>query len=833
MDVKLDSSRSLGSGAGSGSDSGLSSAATSRPSSQLSTSRPSVKFASPRTLVMSFPHQTASESADPSATPTPASTSAPSSSRLPVASSSSSHTAAAHFEHELALQRREFEHRFADFQQLMSAEQAVADCAAYREQLAAMSEQLAVQELFMACQRVELAHFYQQRQREEQQRVWEMQQVQERLRLESERQDGQDEQRGRMDSAASVASDLSAASDVQLLTSSPTATSPQLTRPSRPATPSSALSSVSSVLDAAVSAHSSARPSALQSVNASPFAVRPFSSSSSTSPSAFRPPSASLLSPRRVASAATANHSAFASPFVSSAHRSASVLSALSHSSSSSYAPSAAAGPYPFFSSAASVASPLSQSSPEPALADVLAMTESLLAQTDESLQAERVRTEMLQSTIADLQRRAAATSRQYDADTGEIREQLRIRALVCSKQEEALHRLTFENHSLVQQIIQLQQQLHSHSHSHSQQQPSHPARAMQPSSHHLPAASPALPSSTVHPAAAVRDKSGLLFPPILSAIASSSVGAGRLSKSRFVQSPPAASLSAGFHTDSSHASPISTAALGWSQGWKSYTTDANSGTTQLDESKEQMSLSSNEHTTDSHDAATARTALLLFPALQPHSRAGNDSSNDEGEQPQQPQQLSEDAEIVIASSPLALTAPSPLHFTAAPTAAEAQPAADAAIPTASSAISSSRQSLVHRHTATLQPPPTQPSPEQLHLHDHSHRPPLPPPDTQPARVPALLRSRAAKAAATLTVTGLADTLAVQATSFTKGPPTAMRSAYGEQQQQHEEEEQQRDRAGGAWSDHAGPQHRTAVASAAADESEQGWVVDAASGVAG
>ena len=82
------------------------------------------------------------------------------------------------------------------------------------------------------------------------------------------------------------------------------------------------------------------------------------------------------------------------------------------------------------------------------------------------------------------------------------MKEQLRIRAAVCSKQEEALHRLTFENHSLVQQIIQLQ---------HTHLQPTQPNQPTQPASHHLSAAAATATAYSISARAAmgVRDKSG------------------------------------------------------------------------------------------------------------------------------------------------------------------------------------------------------------------------------------------------------------------------------------------------------------------------------------
>ena len=802
MDLKLDSSRSSASGV----DSDASSASsTSRPASQLSTGRPSVKFASPRTLVVSFSDTARSHSLDTSANATPASTSAPSSSRLAV--SPSPQSSSAHFDAELALQRREFEQRFVEFQQRVSAEQRHADCVSYRQQIAAMSEQLAVQELFMACQRVELAQFYLLRQQEEQQRLWEAQQAQDRARMEVERNGMQDdEQHSRLDSGASNSTADSTASDAVNSTSASIAASPTLHPPSRPATPSSALSSVSSVLEAAVSAphqqhqhHSaSSRPSAHHSVSASPFSIRPSSSSSSLS--ASRPASAALLSPRRTATAASSNYSAFTSPFVSSAARSASVLSSVS------LAPYSSSVAHQFISSAASVGSVSSHSSPEPALADVLSMTESLLAQTDESLQAERSKCETLQSTIADMQRRAAATSRQYDADTAEIREQLRIRAAVCTRQEEALHRLTFENHSLVQQIIQLQHQLQSQQ----SQQQTHPARFAQPSSHHLPAANSTQQTVFARPAVGVREKSVSLFPPIPSASAASSVTVGRLSKSRFVQPPPAASLATGFHTDSSHASPISTAALGWSQGWKSYTSD-NSGTSEVDESKEQLSMQWSMEQLNANSKGVARTPLLLYPSLPSH-RIDSDTL-EEDEQPQHLATLNGDEEVVVASSPLASTAPPHPESTAAVAESDEAPTSDLSVPP-----------LIHVTTPILQPPAPALSPEQLHLHAQFHRPPLPAHESQPSRVPAVLRSRAAKSNAA-TAPLAAESLIVKATSFTAGPSSIAPAAHLEDEEGAAEQIRSKD---GVRNEYTTAQQRGALALAAApeDESEQGWIVE-------
>ena len=384
MEIKLDATRSAGIGGDSGSGSGSvdsSASSTARPFSQLSTGRPSVQFASPRTLAVNFPDSARYGSVDSSAAASPGSTSALSSSRVPLSSSSSVAAGSAHFEHELALQRREFEQRFADFQQRVSTDQTAADCAAYRRQIAAMSEQLTVQELFMACQRVELAHFHRQRQRE-------VQQAEQQARTDIERREKQyDEQRSRVDSAATHSSVHALMSDAALSTANPS-------RPSRPATPTSALSSVSSVLEAAVSA--SSRSSAAQTVPASPYSIRP--SSSSLPPSVSRPASAVLLSPRRPATAATAFQSALASPFHSLAARSASVLSTSSPPPYAHPSSAAAVGAYPFLSSAASATSLPSHSSPEPSLSDVLTLTESLLSQTDESLQAERRQCAMLQS---------------------------------------------------------------------------------------------------------------------------------------------------------------------------------------------------------------------------------------------------------------------------------------------------------------------------------------------------------------------------------------------------------------------------------------------------
>ena len=793
--LQLDSFRSSASTSDS---SGVSSvASTSRPSSQRSHGRPAVTFASPRTLAVHFPDTArSSNSLDPSATATPDSTSAPSSSRLPASLLSST----AHFEHELALQRREFEQRFVDFQQRTAAEQSHAERASSREQIAAMSEQLAVQELFMACQRVELAHFYQQRLRDEQHRLWQTQQAQDRARMESEQRDVQDEQRSRTESTASEAS-VSQPTAVSELTPSAAsgAVSPSMHRSSRPATSSSSLSSVSSVLDAALSAHqqhASHRSSGLQSVTASPFSLRPASASSS-SLSASRPSSAALLSPRRAATAAASIHSAFTPPFASAARSASAIFTGSLPSQQSS-----AAGVYPLLSSAGSVASTSSHSTVEPALADVLALTESLLAQTDASLQAERSNSELLQTTIADMQQRAEVTSRQYDADTAEIREQLRIRATVCSRQEEALHRLTFENHSLVQQIIQLQQQL-------PQQLPTHPAKPTQPSSHHLPAAALTEQPVTSRHAAAIRDRSGCLFPPIPSASSVSSVPLGRLSKSRFVQPPPAVTLASGFHTASSHASPISTAALGWSQGWKTYSSHHDhSGADQRDESKEQWSvpwsMSTNQPDANDGDAAT-RAPLLLFPPLQAAADVSGESSD--GDERSRVASISDHAEVIVASSPLAISAPSQQHFGPAPDDNSSAPLPDGFLTPAASPLH-------HITSPTLQPPATPLSPEKLHLHAHFHRPPPSTHDAQPSRSAAVLRQRSAKASLATPAVVAVDALVVQATAFTAGPhAAAKREVHSEQREAKEKDE---------WGEDATGQQRVAPA----DESERGWVVE-------
>ena len=822
MSIQLiDSSRSIAS-SGSDSTSGTSSASPSRPSSQLSTSRPSVKFASPRTLVMSFPSARSDTSADLSARMASGSnsqdTSALSSSRQLAASSSSS-SGSAHFEHELALQRREFEHRFTHFQQSLSAEQLSADCTAYRHQVAAMSEQLAVQELFMACQRVELAHFYQLRHRDEQQRLWETQQAKERARLEAEQQEVQNDQLlSRLGSAVSAASSHSTtASELSDSPSAPSTASTRAKQSSRPATPPSAASSVSSVLAAAIGAQTSARPSAFPSAAASPYGRS--SPYSLTSPASSRPTTAGLLSPSRSGSAAPSNLSAYTSPFASSAPR---PISSFSPSPLSSRLLSTASS-YPLRSSASSIVSPPYQSSPEPALSDVLALTESLLAQTDEALQAERAKSDALQTAMADMERRATATSRQYDADTAEIKEQLRIRAAVCSKQEEALHRLTFENHSLVQQIIQIQQQLQQQ---HSQQ-PTHPARPVQPSSHHLSAASHTSQSGSARHAVNMRDKSGGLFPPIPSASASASVTTGRLSKSRFVQPPPAAALSNGFSTDSSHASPISTAALGWSQGWKSYTSDGTLAD-ERDESKEQLvAPGSNDKQLEHNTQAVARAPLLLFPTLQAYAAAIDDASDKAGDQSQHQDQQSaevmDDGEVVVAASPRTSMPASNSAAPLPPRVADKSSVPDVTAHSSDASFtlsSSSPPNQVHTVSPALQPPPSPLSPDQLHLHAQFQRPPTSSAhDKQPPRIPSALRQRS-----TVTPTSQAasaslpaDGLAVHASSFTKGPPAALRAAQWAAEGRLEEGGEQHE-------SHETGRQLNAVA---VDESEQGWVVEA------
>ena len=810
MELKLNDPPWAGSSNGSAESSA---ASTSRPSSRLSVGRPSVQFASPRTLVVSFPDSARYDSSDSSA-----SASALSSARVPPSSSSSFSSlpaSSAHFEHELALQRREFEQRFADFQQRTAGEQSAAECAAYRAQGAAMREQLRVQELFMACQRVELAHFHQQRQREEQQRQWEARQAEEHARLEGERREADDSaQRTRMDSVASQSSADPFASD----SSQPASTSAttDASHPSRPATSASALSSISSVLDAAVSA--SARSSLAHSTTASPFAARPTSSSSSLS--ASRLSSAALLSPRRAATAASSVPSAFASPFLSSAARSASLLSL---ASSSSYPHSvflSASGSYPFLASASAASLP-SQSSPEPSLADVLALTESLLSQTDESLQAERRRCAELDSSIVALERQAAATSRQYDADSAEVREQLRIRAAVCAKQEEALHRLTFENHSLVQQIVhmQLAQQ--------QQQQPAHPTRTVQPSSHHLPAAA-AVPQS-VTPRAAVRDKSGGMFPPIPSAsVAASSASVGRLSKSRFVQPPPAVALAAGFQSDSSHASPISSAALGWSQGWKSYHSEqlqhggADGSGHSATEQKEQLSQGWSMRQLDTEHSGVVRAPLLLFPTLQPSAPAYSDSSESE-QRLQLSYEAGDNVEVVVASSPLAQSSqPQQLHSTATLVDGTKPPLHSLLEPAASSPEATTAQpAQLHVSSATLQLPTVQSSPEQLHLHAHFHRPAQPPHDTQPPRVPPVLRQQSSRQSpAARRVHSAVGELAVQATAVAGRalPPTGQSDTVGPDTTRT----QPVDSTDGGWDDELAEQ--SAGTPADADGSEHGWV---------
>ena len=789
---KVDASRSVGSG----SDSGESSAAstsrpTSRPASQPSIGRLSVTFASPRTLVVNYPNSSRSNSSDPSTILTPGSAAGPSSPLPPSLAST------AHFEHELALQRSEFEQRFVVFQQQMSVEQSQAECVSYRQQVAAMSEQLAVQELFMACQRVELAHFHEQRQRDEQQRAWQVQQPQDMACMDS----------SWIDSGASDVSSThcTATSDSPAST---TTTSAGWHRPSGPATPSSVLSSVSSVLDAAVSSHHSAT----YIPTVSPFTAQP--SSSSLSPSSARPASAVTSSPRRPATAATSTRSAFASPFASSAGRSVSVLATASlppHLSSAGVRPSVSFTP--------SLSSSPTQPSSDAALADVLAMTESLLAATDDSLQAEQANTSVLQSTIADMQRRAAVTSRQYDADTAEIREQLRIRAAVCTKQEEALHRLTFENHSLVQHIIQLQHQLQ---HTQQSQQPTHPTRPVQTSSHHLPAATSTQQSSTTRRLLGARDRGGGLFPPISSASAASShTTAARLSKLRFVQPPPAPSLATGFCTDSSHASPISTAALGWSQGWKSYSSD-DSPTTQHDESKEQLGLPWSVEKLGPNSSAVDDSPLVLIPPLPAVSGVTSESS-DTDKQPQLEHEERQNAEIVI--SPLAMTV-GQAAFVAAGTAEAHVPSSPTDSHTAAaSALESSADrptvAQLNVHTASLQLPAAPLSPEQRHLHAHFHRPP-PPHDTQPPRLPSALRSRSSRVTAVERASAASDHLTLLATSFKGGPHAATLSAT-DNTQGVEESGQEDD----GWGRHVADEQRAVLEAPAADESERGWIVEA------
>ena len=534
--------------------------------------------------------------------------------------------------------RREFEQRFLVYQKRVSSDALVLENAAYKEQVRAMTEQLMVQELFMACQRVELARFF----------------TAERAAASSALVTDPDPTAAAAASAQTEVVPLREG-EVQALdgTTRAAATSDALPQP-----PTAASSvSISSAVDAAVQEpRSSIIPGSIAASLESP-----------------RPQSASQLP---------------ISPRTAGSHEFSSVASSRPYTgASSSYGMSVAstfisAFPSPTLSALSAVPS-----------VELLSMTEALLTQTEVQLQEERTLASSLGSRVASLERDITVNHTQHEADTAELRAQVALRTRVCTQQEEALHRLTFENRSLIDQLLHLQQQ----------QQADPPHKHEQPSSHHLPpAASLAVAGAhsgmpNTHTAVPVTPHGG--------------VGRSKPSRGRFVQPPPLSNPS--FPAASQ---VVSTGALGFSQEWKAYNKNTTSSPSlpYTPQSFQQavMDRPKDEERKEQLSADHERLRSMVLPALPSHRLSIQPPSSSASSSA-----LVSDGEILISASPVGV-APAPVVFPPIVPSSQDNDGPAAPSPSASG---------VHTFLAVFPDPQPPPSPQQLHLHPAYHRAPTSP----------------------------------------------------------------------------------------------------------
>ena len=311
---------------------------------------------------------------------------------------------------------------------------------------------------------------------------------------------------------------------------------------------------------------------------------------------------------------------------------------------------------HPLTSYSPTPTTPSAATTPAVPLTDLLSMTEALLAQTETQLTAERALTAELTDRIAELDALIAAHQARFVADTAELRAQVELRGRVIEQQEAALDRLTFENRALIDQLTQAREQLRGFG-------------TGGGSSHQLP------------PATSLAAHGGVVDPPQHGMTGGGGV-IGRVrtrpSKSRFVQASTSATPSI---------PPISPAALGLRQEWKTFRTAA--------------------HGADVGGGGEERKEQVIDEKPSPH--------------PVLPSLLSPpsvalltDGEVLISPIP-SLPAPH-LPPLVPPSAAALSP-----LPHPSAPPPAPQPPSLHVVTAQLSPPSLPPSPHQLHLHSAFH----------------------------------------------------------------------------------------------------------------
>ena len=644
-------------------------AGESRPSSAFDAAvsrarSSSVTFATPRSLAL--PIQLSAFSPSPFSASLASSTAVSQRSLSPAPAD----TARSNYEMSIAIQRREFEQRFLVYQKRVSADSLHTDNVALREQLTVLKQQIAIQEIFLACQRSELANFHYHHKQPPTERISSAESTEAANGEDTKRQQ-QQEGEGPVTQQAEVVVVQPADARLQPY-------------PSPPASAISVSSASSVSSSASVSATTAGSSRSQTPVVAE---SRPVSSPAPPSPSPV-PSTPSLsglfdavikseLASRPASRLGTASSQPVAqlsaSPFADLLFESSPPVPDLSLS-----VPGTAAASRPA----------------DGELTELLALTDTQLSQAEDELLLERAVSERLTARVDELERRVEELQAGHVLDTREIRAQLELRAQVCSRQEEALHRLTFENRSLIQQLIDLQQQQPSSS----------------PSSHHLPPAS-SLPQPGSSKFAANAGREMIAMAKLTSASAASS---SRPSRSRFIAPPsPGSAASSALHS----------AALGLSQDWKPYgaSLSASLAPSPLPSVSVSVSVSGRvaadrERRRDEEwkeQLSSPAVPTLSLPAIQINLPAAV-------EQPA----ASDSSEVIVSSSPRSpLTVFPPLL----PAAAAASAFPSSALPSSPlPAPVSSAPASIRLITQAFEPPPHSPSPQQLHLHDAFYRQPPP-----------------------------------------------------------------------------------------------------------